>query len=392
MELLSKIERYEQFLAQDPDNFNLLITLGDLYHGSGRFDRARQCFLRAGKVREDAPGIARSRLASLSMSMGRTREAAQVYEQLIIEGDSDPVLYLNLAICYFAHSAFQRARATFESLLDVVSVSRSAEFYLASIDDVEDNTELALERINRLLKAGDEIYLRAYRATLLYSLGNNTGAVEEANKILNENPNSVDAWSVLGAMWLESLDLERAKDAFDRMVRLAPGDARGVHGLGLIAMQDLRLADAISHFEESVELLPDSSMMLMSLAWAHFCNKDYSNAESVFRQVIEINSSSGEAWGGVACALVGAGQLKSAEEAAKKAARLEKDAFSTLFAKSLILKCKGRDEMATKVLAAVFEQEVRPGSERYVDLIEKDLRKKNLSLKSLSKVGDLDDR
>jgi len=391
MDSISKIQRYEQFLAQDPENFHLLISLGDLYHESGRFEDARRCFIRAVDLPDSNLNVARSRMAAVAMSQGRTALAAQAFEQLIMDGDRDPVLFLNLGICYFANSNFAQSRATLESLLSVPQVSRDAEFYLASIDDVEDNTELALQRIEALLKSGDEIHLRAYRATLMYSLGNHLGAIEEANKILAENPNSVDAWSVLGAMWVESLELDRAKDAFERMVRLAPGDARGVHGLGLVEMQNLELPAAIEHFTSAVSLLPDSSMMLMSLAWAYFCDKQYASAEETFRQVLEVNASSGEAWGGVACSLVGAGNLPAAEDAAKRAARLEKDAFATLFARSLILKCKGKEEMATKVLSSVFEQEVRPGGERYIDLIEKDLLKKNVSLKSLTKSADRHD-
>jgi len=391
MDSTSKIERYEQFLAQDPDNFHLLISLGDMYHASGRFEDARRCFIKAADLPGGNLNVARSRMAAVAMSQGRTVIAAQAFEQLISDGDRSPILYLNLAICYFANSAFDQARATFESLVQVSELSRQAEFYLASIDDVEDNTELALQRIERLLQDGDETYLRAYRATLMYSLGNNLGAIEEANKILADDPNSVDAWSVLGAMWVESLELDRAKEAFERMVRLAPGDARGVHGLGLVLMQNLVLDEAIDHFKSAVELLPDSSMMLMSLAWAYFCDKQYGESEATFRQVLEVNSSSGEAWGGVACSLVGAGKLDAAEDAAKRAARLEKDAFATLFARSLIMKCKGKDEMATKVLASVFEQEVRPGEERYIDLIEKDLLKKNLSVKALVTGGDQND-
>lgn len=386
-ELKDKVKRYESFLSQDPENPQLLITLGDLYHASGQFSLARACYVKADAA-EPSNTIARARIASLLLSSGKTLEAFDIYQALISAGENDPILYHNLAVCLFAHSDFERARQTFESLVSVPSVARSAEYYLASIDDTEDRTELALERIERLLQSGDELYLRGYRAVLLFSLGNASEAVAEANRVLALDSENADAWSVLAMIHSEQLNHDEAERCLSKLVELAPGDARGWHGMGLIELQKKNMNKGIEYFERAVEVLPDSSMMLMSLAWAHFCNQDYQASENGFKQVLKVNPNFGEAWGGLACALVPQNKIDEAEKCSRKASALDKTGFATLFAKSLLLKVKGKDQIATNLLAGMFEQEVRPGSERYIDLIEKDLSSRNMSIQSLMKQSD----
>lgn len=380
--LETQIEKYETYLSADPKNSQLLITLGDMYHSSGKFSLAKDCYLKASVCAEDAT-IAQARMGNLLLSMGYTLDALDVFKKLITDGENDPVIYHNLAVCLFSHSDFERARQTFESLVGVELVSRSAEFYLASIDETEDKPELALERIERLLEAEDELYLRGYRAVLLYSLGNVTEAIAEAKRVIAENPNNADSWSVMATLHTEQLNHDDALFCLNKIVELAPGDARGWHGLGLIELQKRNMDAAIENFEKAVSVLPDSSMMLMSLAWAHFCNQAYGKAEQEFRKVIKVNANFGEAWGGLACSLVPQNKIPEAEKSSRKATLLDKNGFSTLFARSLLLKVKGKDEVANKVLESVFEQEVRPGEKRYIDLIEEDLQSNNISLQSL---------
>lgn len=378
----NQIEKYESYLSSDPENAHLLITLGDSYHSTGKFSLAKDCYLKA-SVHAADPSIAEARMGNLLLSMGHTLDAFEVFKRLISNGENDPIIYHNLAVCLFSHSDFERARQTFESLVSVPDVSRSAEFYLASIDETEDKPELALERIERLLEEGSELYLRGYRAVLLYSLGNIDEAIAEAKRVIEESPNNADSWSVMATLHTEQLKHEDALFCLNKIIELAPGDARGWHGLGLIELQKKNMDRAIGYFEKAVSVLPDSSMMLMSLAWAHFCNEKYDAAESTFKKVIKVNANFGEAWGGLACSQVPQNKINEAEKSSRKATLLDKNGFSTLFARSLILKVKGKDEIANKVLESVFEQEVRPGESRYIDLIEENLQSNNISLQSL---------
>lgn len=378
-----KINLYESYLCEDPKNPQLLILLGDMYHKLGKFSLAKTCYTNAIEVQKNS-NSAKSRLGNLSLSMGQTRLAERIYIELIDSGERDPVLYHNLAICLFTHGQYEQARQTFSSLNGLPSVSRSAQYYLASIDETLDMPEKALDRINTLLEDGDEVYLRGYRALLLYSLGQIETAITQAKTILAEHPNNVDAWSVLTNMHIESLNHDDAEKCVQKLIELAPGDARGWHGLGMISMQKRDMDKAIKYFKRAIDVLPDSSMMLMSLAWAYFCAEQYEQSEKSFNAVLEINTNFGEAWGGLACSLVAQHKIDEGQKASRKATALDKNGFASLFARSLLFKVKGKDEVAVDLLAGVLEQEVRPGQEKYIELIERELNRNNTSIKAIA--------
>lgn len=378
-----KIELYESYLSEDPKNPQLLILLGDLYHAVGRFSLAKTCYSNAIEYQAGS-NSAKSRLGNLYLSMGQTRIAERSFIELIDSGEKDPVVYHNLAICFFIHGQYEKARQTFESLKNVPSVSRSSNYYLASIDETLDMPEKALERINLLLKEADEVYLRGYRASLLYSLDQVDIAISEAKVIVAEYPNNADSWSVLGSMYIESLEHDEAEKCIQKLIELAPGDARGWHGLGMIFLQKRDMNNAVKYFKRAIEALPNSSMMLMSLAWAYFCAEQYGESEKTFQAVLEINTNFGEAWGGLACSLIPQNKIESAQKASRKASALDKKGFASLFAKSLLLKIKGKDKVAVDLLSGVLEQEVRPGQSTYIELIERDLSRHNTSIKAIA--------
>jgi len=383
-----KIDLYESYLTEDPNNPQLLILLGDMYHVAGKFSLAKTCYNKAIEFQTNS-NSAKSRLGNLYLSMGQTRQAERSFINLLDSGENDPVLYHNLAICFFIHGQYEQARQTFESLKDVPLVSRSSNYYLASIDETLDMPEKALDRINTLLKEGDEVYLRGYRASLLYSLDQVEQAISEAKAIVAQYPTNADSWSVLSSMYIESLEHDEAERCVQKVIELAPGDARGWHGLGMIFLQKRDMNNAIKYFQRAIETLPDSSMMLMSLAWAYFCAEQFSESEKAFQAVLEINSNFGEAWGGLACSLVPQNKIDEAQKASRKASALDKNGFASLFAKSLIFKVKGKDQVATDLLSTVLEQEVRPGQPTYIELIERDLNRHNTSIKAIAGM-DLD--
>lgn len=388
--MAAKIQKYEEYLLSDPDNPYLLITLGDSYHKAGQFSLAETCYVRA-KEFSDKPDVLVSRIGNLKLSQGDTEGALIEFERLIASGDNSPVLFHNIGVCLFAKSDFESAKNTFESLVNVDEVARSSEFYLASIDDTLDKPQEALKRIDKLLKEGNELFIRGYRAVLLYNVGQIENAIAEAKKILSEDSNNSDSWSVMGTMHLERAETENAKICFQRIIDLSPGDARGWHGMGLVNINSKDFDEAISYFQKAVILLPNSCMMLMSLAWAYYCNEAYKESEEIFNKVLSINPNFAEAWGGLSCSLIAQGRIEEAEKANRKSQFLSKECFSGVFSKSILLKIKGKKLEAEKMMTGFLNQETRQGQKRFIDLIEDDIKRNNSKTHTLlsSKVDRL---
>jgi tetratricopeptide (TPR) repeat protein len=67
----------------------------------------------------------------------------------------------------------------------------------------------------------------------------------------------VDVAVTVGRVRLALGDLEAARVSFDRVVAVAPKDARGPAGLGALAQAAQRFDDADAHFVRAIELAPD---------------------------------------------------------------------------------------------------------------------------------------
>jgi len=374
--LLAKIERYEGFLTEDPDNTALLISLGDLYHQIGQFDKAANTY-NSVLALDGQHQIAASRKAGVLLSQGKLEEALAAYRTLQQTEKSDPVIELNAAICQFCLYQFDEAEAVFMRVTGNDGVGRTARFYMASIMQVRNKVSDALIQVEQLLSEQSEVYLVGYKSTLLYTLGRLDEAVHVAKQVLKDDSSNPDACSTLGTFYIENFEMEIAKPLFEKMTMRSPGDARGWHGLGLVAMLQGFMATAIELFEKSTRLLPKSAGMWTTLAWAYFNNKQYKEAEYAFERVIELNRNNPDGWGGYACALAMQTKLPEANKAADYAIRMDKHAFSAVFAKSLILALKGKKETAEKVLAALLEQPVRPDGEKAIELINRYMNKRN---------------
>ncbi len=369
-QLLKKRIRYEQFLELDPENALIMIQLGDIYHSLGEFRLAVDLFTRCLDANSN-DSVSRGRLANVLLSEGRAAEAEPLLKSLLSESPEDATLNHNYGICLFALNKHEEAKSIFIPQQDHPAIGRSAQYYLASILQIEDRVPDALNMVNSLLREKEEAYLLGYKSTLLYLLERLDEALEVAERVFVLDEFNPDACSTLGTFYTEQLEFELAHKMFDRILRVSPGDVRGWHGLGILKMLKKDIPGAIESFERTTEMLPGSIAMWNTLAWAYFNARRYPDAEIAFSHVIDIDQSNPEGWGGTACAQAMQMHLDKADSSFKKAFRLDRHSFSALFAKSLIVSLRGNKDKGDQILTKVFEQPIRPGGEKAIDTINR---------------------
>src|ERR1044071_6325666 len=88
------IARHERYVAADPSNALLRRALGDLYHQSGEFAMAIDCY---SKCLELDPNdvAAKSRMAMVFISQHQFVDAERVIRELIDCGEQDAALFNN---------------------------------------------------------------------------------------------------------------------------------------------------------------------------------------------------------------------------------------------------------------------------------------------------------
>jgi thioredoxin-like negative regulator of GroEL len=92
-----RIQKLLGFLAVDPGNLTLRITIADLQHASGDFAAAEESFRAVLEVQPDH-AIARSRMASVYLSQHRFDEAEAVLRGLDAQVQQVPAISHNMGL------------------------------------------------------------------------------------------------------------------------------------------------------------------------------------------------------------------------------------------------------------------------------------------------------
>lgn len=113
-------------------------------------------------------------------------------------------------------------------------------------------------------------------------------------RVLERDPESVDALYGLGWVYHLAGEPERARDYFQRCTRIAPTDHRGFKGLGSVAMTQEKLPQSVSWFEQALALAPEDPAVLNSLSIAHMQGQDHEQALVFAQRAVAAAPTRGE--------------------------------------------------------------------------------------------------
>src|SRR5207342_1454936 len=83
-----------------------------------------------------------------------------------------------------------------------------------------------------------------------------------------KTPSKADSLYRQGAAAVQSGDLDKARAAFEQLVKLVPSNAEGHNLLGWVLLSQGQTAEAIPQFRTALRLKPDSAPAHMNLASA----------------------------------------------------------------------------------------------------------------------------
>jgi len=353
------IRRYEGFIEVDPDNPLLWISLGDLYHESGRTDEGLACFEKA-LLKQPDNQIAKARIGHILITQHQFADAERQFRSLIEADDPDPAVLHNYGMTLLyqqrpaeALGVFRRAEAA--GIQDMQNLAYTT-YALHQCGD----TDEAIESARKWLELEPTDAVEGYLALLEMDHGDMETAHERAHAILRRDPQNVDAAAVEGIWSIEQDEIDQARRHFELMTNNEPNNPRGWLGLGLACMYAQRHAEAIRHLEKALTFMPDNVGTIVTLGWAHLANQDPASAERVFRDAIESDRNFGEAHGGLASALVYLDRIDEAQAEIKRAVRLDPNGFGAYLARAAILQLQGQGDRGAGLLARVLQQV--PGS------------------------------
>lgn len=124
--------------------------------------------------------------------------------------------------------------------------------------------------------------------------GDLMGAEARYRRVLDAEPDNLDALYGVGWVYHLSGDTERAREFFKRCVRVGPQDYRGYRGLGSVAMAEGNVKNAEEQFKRALELAPEEPRVLGSLGLLYLSADRETEALALFQRARDADPTRGE--------------------------------------------------------------------------------------------------
>jgi eukaryotic-like serine/threonine-protein kinase len=174
-----------------------------------------------------------------------------------------------------------------------------------------------------------------------------------AERALAIEPDLPEGHVVLGRLRLYfDWDWEGAKESYRRAMELAPGNAVGVHGAGILAQNEGRIEEALNLYRLAVDQDPLSAGAYDRLGITYLAAGLFSEAEAAFRKVVELSPQRIQSHARLAFALLAQGHADEALAEVEK----ECDDGYRLLALVAIHHAGGRMEASNEALRGLIDR------------------------------------
>lgn len=281
-------------LAQNPDDFDVLMMAGDVYMDYDRYADAIKMYDRASKENRRS-SEARLKLAkSLSLS-GNIKNALETINDAIKRDEKNLTLTLELANIYLRADSLSQAELVITRAREMDK--KSPLPYIALGDLYFKQTIYELARVNyeeALALQPDNIIAREKLATSYFWLGNRemddelssvlfTRSLEEWNKVTQQDPNNARAFYEQGRIFFMANQFGNAANALGRYIQMRPSSSEARWMLAQSYEKIARYDSAMYHLEiVSKEIDSVKVLATILLARSYFDTKDYPKAIATF--------------------------------------------------------------------------------------------------------------
>jgi protein O-GlcNAc transferase len=290
------LQIYQQLLAADPDNADVLHLLGLLTSQRGDPLAGRELVRRAISIRPTAE-IFHINYASLSAACGFPEEAVVGFNKAIeLNRNSPPMVYAELGQVL---ASLDRNADAIHALEWAVKRQPTAE-WLVMLSEV-------LQRLNRQQDALDRL-----------------------QQAIQARPDFAEARGALGLALEREGRLPEAERCYRDAITLKPDLFQARNNLGNILNQQRRWAEAEVELQQAIKLRPDLPQAHCSLGMAMWGLDRADEAVASYQLATELNPNLPLAWESLGTLLMGRRQLSSAADALRHAVALRPTAISYL--------------------------------------------------------------
>lgn len=386
---------YEAILKHHPDHVPALVRLAELESRTGKAE-AMETHLRAAINAAPAAVAPRVFLARYRLLQGKPREALELLGEVEDKGGRDPTFLSTLGQAQLADKAPEKARRTFDKLVEVAPKSEEAHFLLARTAAMQGDAKAMEASLETSLKLRPDYFPARLAYTRLLLLRRDLKGGEESLALLKKSkpedpnvklleglvasvrdrpeeaaaalgdafetaPTTTTLLALFGQTWKDG-DKGAALAMLEKWLTDHPQDLKARFTLAEALVASDRKADAITHYQAILKQAPESVPALNNLAW-HLRDTDPKQALEHARKAAELAPKAPDVLDTYAMLLAANGDVVLAQRTLERALDQRPDSRVMRYHKAQLLNQAGNREQAIALLKEVLASD-QPFPER----------------------------
>ena len=271
-------QAFERVIQADPDWREPRWGLANFHIARGAMDRGLE-ILQVLLEQDTADRTTQVRLAEVYLALDRQEQAEEMIDSLLTKNKNDAEGHYLKGKLLLVQNDDDAALAEFDKALQSKQWLIPAYIEKASLHLKHQEFAQAQGALNEAVKFDrNNLAARAGLAKILAITGQPEDALQQANAVLESQPNNTDALLAQGEALLSFRRLNPSKETFQKLAELQPRNPFHLHRLGSIEALQENGPAALRYFSQALELNPDLPDVMNDILFLHMGDNRFEDA------------------------------------------------------------------------------------------------------------------
>ena len=269
---------FERVIEADPDWREPRWGLANFHIARGALDRGLEIL--HGLLEQDTDDrMTQVRLAEVYLALDRQEQAEEMIDSLLTKNKNDAEGHYLKGKLLLVKNDDDAALAEFDKALQSKQWLIPAYIEKASLHLKRQEFAQAQGALNEAVKFDrNHLAARAGLAKIMAITGQSEDALQQANAVLELQPNNTDALLAQGEALLSFRRLDPSKETFQKLAELQPQNPFHFHRLGSIEALQKNGPAALRYFSQALELNPDLPDVMNDILFLHMGDNRFQDA------------------------------------------------------------------------------------------------------------------
>lgn len=278
-------------------NFEIFKYDGLRAQRMGRPDYAVKCFTEALAIEEDFETM--GYLSQLYIQMGETEKARTLLEKMaVIEPDMTNT-FLTLANVCYVQEDYEAMEEAANKAIAIEEGNAVAHFLLGKACKGLNDDLMTIAHLTKAISLKEDfIEARLMRAQVLVKMHQYKEAMKDIDAVLAQDQEEETAILLRGKVEESNQQEEKAEADYKLVTEINPFNEQAYLYLGQLFINQKKLSEAISLFDEAIELTPNFAEAYKERGRAKLLNGDKDGSVEDMKKSLELNPKDGSSLNG----------------------------------------------------------------------------------------------